>query len=50
MTKKLPCDNSITIHTILPPSVSFGYGECDRFIKWIAKSELIKIQNQGGEQ
>lgn len=22
---------------------------CDRFIKWIGKSELTKIQNQGGQ-
>ncbi len=24
-------------------------GGCDRFIKWISKAQLIKIQNQGGQ-
>ena len=33
-----------------PHSASLRCGECDRFIKWIGKSELQKIENQGGQQ
>ena len=33
-----------------PHSASLRCGECDRFIKWIGKSELAKIQNQGGQK
>jgi hypothetical protein len=32
-----------------PHSASLRCGECDRFIKWISKAQLIKIQNQGGQ-
>jgi hypothetical protein len=31
-----------------PHSASLRCAACDRFIKWIAKSELAKIENQGG--
>ena len=31
-----------------PHYASLRCGECDRFIKWIGKSELVKL-NQGGQ-
>ncbi len=31
-----------------PHTAELRCGECDCFIKWIGKSELAKIQNQGG--
>jgi len=31
-----------------PHSASLRCGECDRFIRWIGKAELAKIENQGG--
>ena len=33
-----------------PHTASLRCAECDRFIKWIGKSDLVKIQNQGGQQ
>lgn len=32
-----------------PHSASLRCGECDRFIKWVGKSELSKL-NQGGQK
>jgi hypothetical protein len=32
-----------------PHSASLKCGRCHSFIKWIGKSELTKIQNQGGQ-
>lgn len=31
-----------------PHTASLRCAVCDRFIKWIGKSELAKIENQGG--
>jgi hypothetical protein len=31
-----------------PHTASLKCAECDRFIKWVGKSELVKIENQGG--
>lgn len=31
-----------------PHTASLRCGGCDCFIKWIGKSELAKIENQGG--
>jgi hypothetical protein len=31
-----------------PHTASLRCGECDCFIRWVGKSELVKIQNQGG--
>lgn len=33
-----------------PHSASLRCGQCDRFIKWIGKVELAKIENQGGQK
>jgi hypothetical protein len=32
-----------------PHQASLRCAGCDHFIKWIGKSELAKIQNQGGQ-
>jgi hypothetical protein len=32
-----------------PHSASLRCGKCDRFIRWIGKPELAKIENQGGQ-
>ena len=32
-----------------PHQASLRCGECDRFIKWLGKFDLAKIQNQGGQ-
>jgi hypothetical protein len=31
-----------------PHLASLRCGKCDHFIKWLGKSELAKIENQGG--
>ncbi|HEY9795408.1 MAG TPA: hypothetical protein V6D30_07180 [Leptolyngbyaceae cyanobacterium] len=31
-----------------PHTASLRCQECDRFIRWIGKSDLAKIENQGG--
>jgi hypothetical protein len=51
----LPCANCGSTERKLgvgkgPHSASLRCGECDRFIKWIAKAQLAKIQNQGGQK
>lgn len=53
--KKLPCANCGSTDRRLgvgkgPHSASLRCGQCDRFIKWIGKFELAKIENQGGQQ
>lgn len=49
----LPCASCGSIERRLgagkgPHSASLRCGECDRFIKWIGKSELAKL-NKGGQ-
>lgn len=49
----LPCEscgsNELRLGTGKGPhSASLRCGQCDRFIKWIGKSELAKL-NQGGQ-
>jgi hypothetical protein len=48
----LPCSACGSTHRKLgagkgPHSASLRCGQCDRFIKWVSKSELEKL-NQGG--
>jgi hypothetical protein len=50
----LPCGNCGSTERKLgagkgPHTASLKCAACDRFIKWIGKSELAKIQNQGGQ-
>lgn len=33
-----------------PHQTSLRCAVCDRFVKWIGKSELGKIENQGGQK
>jgi hypothetical protein len=51
----LPCAHCASTEQKLgagkgPHTASLRCGECDRFIKWIGKSELAKIENQGGHR
>jgi hypothetical protein len=50
----LPCSACGSTHPKLgagkgPHSASLKCAQCDHFIKWIGKSELAKIENQGGQ-
>jgi hypothetical protein len=50
----LPCQNCGSNERKLgigkgPHSASLRCGQCDRFIKWIGKSELRKLNQRGGQ-